>query len=178
MTHICVISDNGLSPDWPQAIIWINTGILLTGTLEQSSKRNSNIFIQENVFENVWKMCPPPFFLSRLQSVKVSQGMRYICKSIYIPNGKINILRTRQDGRHFAFGILKYIFLNEDFWISNKSSSKYVPWGPTGNMSTLVQIMVWCRTGDKPLSDPIMTQFADAYMHHPTSMSSQNLNIR
>ena len=35
VTHICVDnlntvgSDNGLSPDWPQAIIWTNAGILL-----------------------------------------------------------------------------------------------------------------------------------------------------
>ena len=39
MTHICVSkltiigSDNGLSPDWRQAIIWINAGILLIGPL-------------------------------------------------------------------------------------------------------------------------------------------------
>ena len=39
------------------------------------------------------------------------------------------------------------------------------------NMSALVQIMVWCRTGDKPLSVPMMTQFADAFMRYPVSMS-------
>ena len=39
VTHICVSklsiigSDNGLSPDWRQAIIWTNAGILLIGTL-------------------------------------------------------------------------------------------------------------------------------------------------
>ena len=39
MTHICVSklttigSDNGLSPGWRQAIIWINAGILLIGPL-------------------------------------------------------------------------------------------------------------------------------------------------
>ena len=38
-THICVIkltvigSDNGLSPEWRQAIIWTNAGILLIGPL-------------------------------------------------------------------------------------------------------------------------------------------------
>ena len=39
VTHICVGnltiigSDNGLAPSWHQAIIWTNTGILLTGPL-------------------------------------------------------------------------------------------------------------------------------------------------
>ena len=39
LTHICLMrltiigSDNGLSPDWRQAIIWTNTGILLIGPL-------------------------------------------------------------------------------------------------------------------------------------------------
>ena len=39
VTHICVSklpiigSDNGLSPGWRQAIIWINAGILLIGPL-------------------------------------------------------------------------------------------------------------------------------------------------
>ena len=39
VTHICVSkptiigSDNGLSPDWRQAIIWTNAGILLIGPL-------------------------------------------------------------------------------------------------------------------------------------------------
>ena len=39
MMHICVSkltiigSDNGLSPDQRQAIIWTNTGMLLTGPL-------------------------------------------------------------------------------------------------------------------------------------------------
>ena len=33
----------------------------------------------------------------------------------------------------------------------------------------MVQIMAWCRTGDKPLSEPMMTQFNDAYMRHSAS---------
>ena len=30
----------------------------------------------------------------------------------------------------------------------------------------LFQVMAWCRTGDKPLAEPIMTQFIEAYMRH------------
>ena len=63
MTHICVSklniigSDNGLAPARRQAIIWTNTGILLIGPLgTQPSEilmEIYNIFIKENIFENV-----------------------------------------------------------------------------------------------------------------------------
>ena len=47
------------------------------------------------------------------------------------------------------------IFLNENVSISTKISLKFVLKGPINNMPTLVQIMAWCRPGDKPLSEPI-----------------------
>ena len=34
------------------------------------------------------------------------------------------------------------------------------------NKPTLVHIMAWRPTGDKPLPEPIMTQFTDANMWH------------
>ena len=40
---------------------------------------------------------------------------------------KFNTLRPEQNGRHFADGILKCIFLNENFWILNDISLKCVP---------------------------------------------------
>ena len=68
----------------------------------------------------------------------------------------INTLRPRQNGRHFADDIFKYIFLNENVWILVKNSLKYVPKGPINNIPALVQIMAWCQSGDKPLSEPMM----------------------
>ena len=63
VTHICVSkltiigSDNGLSPDRRQAIIWTNDKNMvdfnLRNKLQWNLKRNSCIFIQENAFENV-----------------------------------------------------------------------------------------------------------------------------
>ena len=38
-------------------------------------------------------------------------------------------------------------------------------------MSALVQVMDWRQAADKPLSDPTMAQFADAYIRQPVSMS-------
>ena len=40
---------------------------------------------------------------------------------------------------------------------------KFVPKGPIDNTSALVQEMAWCETGDKPLVEPMQTQFTDIY---------------
>ena len=59
MTHICVGnlsiigSDNDLSPGRRQAITWTNAGLFLIGPLGTNFNWNSDIFIQENAFENV-----------------------------------------------------------------------------------------------------------------------------
>ena len=81
--------------------------------------------------------------------------------SVYIFNSS----PPGQNGRHFADDMFKCIFLNENIWISNKISLKYVPWGLIDSMSALVQIMVWRRPGDKPLSEPMLTQFTDTEPH-------------
>ena len=68
----------------------------------------------------------------------------------------INTLRPRQDGRHFPDDIFKCIFLNENVLISIKISLKFVPKGPINNIPSLIQIMAWCQSGDKPMSEPMM----------------------
>ena len=65
-----------------------------------------------------------------------------------------------------AEDIFKCIFLNEKICILIKISLKFVPNGPIDNNPELVQIMAWCRKGDKPLSEPMLTRFTDAYMRH------------
>ena len=79
--HICVGNltiigpDNGLSPGQRQAIIWTNAGILLIGTprnkLQWNFNRYSNIFIQENAFENI--VCEMVSILSRPQCDNTKQ---------------------------------------------------------------------------------------------------------
>ena len=55
---------------------------------------------------------------------------------------------------------------------------KFVPKGVIDNSLALVQIMAWCRTSDKPLSESMVAWFNNAYMRHPASMSSwDNLYI-
>ena len=68
----------------------------------------------------------------------------------------VNTLRPRRNEQHFADDIFKRIFFNENVWISITISLKFVPNGPINNISALVQIIAWRRSGDKPLSEPMM----------------------
>ena len=76
----------------------------------------------------------------------------------------INSLRPRPNRRHFADDIFKCIFENENEWISPRISLKFVPTVRINSIPALVQIMAWRRPGDKPLSEPIMVKYADAYI--------------
>ena len=88
------------------------------------------------------------------------QGHDWYCPGLWghqvIIRDYINRLRPRQNGRHFADDIFKCILLNENVWIPNKISLKFVPKGLINNIPSLVQIMAWRRPGDKPLSEPMM----------------------
>ena len=68
----------------------------------------------------------------------------------------VNTLRPRQNGHYFPDDIFKWISLNENVWIANKISLKFVPGAPINNIPALVQIMAWQRPSDKPLSEPMM----------------------
>ena len=47
-------------------------------------------------------------------------------------------------------------FLNENALFSIKILLKFVPKDPINNIPAFVQIMAWRRSGDKPLSEPMM----------------------
>ena len=58
-----------------------------------------------------------------------------------MPFGPINT--PRQNGRHFADDVWKYIFWNKNVWIYIKISTQFVPKGLINNIPALVQIMAW-----------------------------------
>ena len=68
----------------------------------------------------------------------------------------LNTMRPRQDGRHFPDDIFQLIFLNENARISLKKSLKFISKVRINNIPALVQIMAWRRSGDKPLSEPMV----------------------
>ena len=52
--------------------------------------------------------------------------------------------------------------MNEKFLIWIWISLKFVPKGPIDNRSALVQVMALRRTGEKPLSETMLTQSINA----------------
>ena len=69
---------------------------------------------------------------------------------------KFITLRPRQNGRYFADNSFKCVSSNENVSISIKIPLNFVPKGPINNIPSLVQIMAWCRSGDKPLFEPMI----------------------
>ena len=67
-----------------------------------------------------------------------------------------NTLRPRQNGHPFADDTFNRIFLYENGIVSIRISLKFFLKGPIDNIPALVQIMAWRRSGDKPLSEPMM----------------------
>ena len=80
-----------------------------------------------------------------------------VCR-LWVVRNSINTLRPRQDGRHFPDNTFERIFLKENVIILIKISLKFVPKGPINNIPALFQIMPWRRSGDKPLSEPMMVR--------------------
>ena len=91
-----------------------------------------------------------------LQSLQKSNGTLWTGSWYMGQTLLVNTLRPRQNGRHFADGILKCIFLNENIWIPIEISLKFVPQGPINDIPSLVQIMAWRLPGAMLLSGPMM----------------------
>ena len=72
-----------------------------------------------------------------------------------------------------ADDIFKCIFLYENDKIQIQISLKLVPMCPIDNNSALVQVVAWRRTGDKPLPEPVMIQFIDAYIRRQGEMNKK-----
>ena len=112
---------------------WLTVNKSPRNNLHRNFNQNVMILIQQNAFKNVCKMGTILF--------------RPHC---------VNTLRPRQNGRHFADAIFKCVFFKENVWIPIKISLKFVPKGPINYIPALVQIMVWHRPGDKPLTELMM----------------------
>ena len=56
--------------------------------------------------------------------------------------------------------------MNGKLSILIKISMKSVPESPIDHRVSLVQVMAWRRTGDKPLPEAMLIQFTDAYVRH------------
>ena len=68
----------------------------------------------------------------------------------------LNTLWDKMATNFLPTHFFKCISLNEIIWIPIKISLKFVPKGPISNYPSLVQIMAWHQSGDKPLFEPMM----------------------
>ena len=67
--------------------------------------------------------------------------------------------------------ILNAFLGDNSVWISIKISPNFVSKIRINNIPALAQIMAWRRSGDMPLSEPMMVLFTDTDMRHAASMS-------
>ena len=79
-------------------------------------------------------------------------------------------------GRDKMAAIFQTTFSNAFSWMKIYKglimiSLEFVPEGPINNIPALVQIKAWRRSGDEPLSEPMMVLITDTYMRHSASMS-------
>ena len=70
----------------------------------------------------------------------------------------------------FQMTLFKHNIFIKNYCILAQISLKYVPKAWIINMPALFQIMVQHPTGKKPLSEPKVAEFTDAYMRHSASM--------
>ena len=56
-------------------------------------------------------------------------------------------MRLEQNGRHFADGIFKCMFLNGNVWKAHKLSLQYILVGLNDDISVSLDIMAWFREG-------------------------------
>ena len=110
----------------------------------------------KNVLCLVW--CSHAWFLIRFQRLKWS------CIDFNI--SAVKSYPPGQNCLHFTNDMFRWIFMNEKFCILIKIPLKFVPKGTIYNNPVLVWIMAWCRIGSKPLYEPMLTPFTDAYMQH------------
>ena len=86
--------------------------------------------------------------------------VRALLCSIVLWYSSINKLRPKKNANYFAGDIFKCICYDE-YMISNNISLNFAPEGQINNSPALVQIIAWCRPGDK---QPIWSN--DTYMRH------------
>ena len=116
-----------------------------------------------------WGQPDKTVFVRLTPSFQTHSIKHYSLEPVRCPS--LQLISPGQNGRHFAHDIFRCILMNEKHYISIKMALKFVPKSPIDNYPALVQRMDWRRISDKPLSQPMLIQFTDAYMRHSEEMS-------
>ena len=97
----------------------------------------------------------------------ISPDPNFRCVYVHFTIIKVDALRPRQIGRHFADITFKRIFVNENVRIFFQISLTFVPEGPNNNIPALVrrQAIIWINGG----------YITAAYMRHLASMRTNSV---
>ena len=83
------------------------------------------------------------------------------------------ILQIKAETKCLPFyGILKFIFCNNNYCIFYSSLFKFVSFIAINGEQPLAEIIGWCQESDKPIiSQSVVVQCTDAYMHPSASIT-------
>ena len=108
----------------------------------------------ERIKHDVFWIKLPDIKHNQLQQMRQNDGLTHWDRVTHICVSKLTIKMDAVSQTTFsnAFSWTKISWTR----ISIKFSLKFVPKGPINNNPSLVQAMAWRRSGDKPLSEPMM----------------------
>ena len=88
-------------------------------------------------------------------------SLKHMWHGLRLAEPALNLIHLTpgQNGRHFTDDIFKCVSMNEKLCILIWISIKFVLKGLIDKKSPLAEVMAWCRSGDKPLPQPMLTQF-------------------
>ena len=123
--------------------------------------------------DDIWSPPSPIHINIPKQNSKAGDSINTYCVSLDLLHHRIDdhgatvIYQSEAwtNGRHFADGIVKSIFLYQNCYI-------LIIKGPNNYKPALIQKMVWHNKGDKPSSETMMAKFTVAYMRHSESLTS------
>ena len=117
--------------------------------LQWNFSQNSCFSIQRNAVENI--VCKITAILSMERWVNYSEHKLII---------KYCSLNKMADIWQMTFS---WSFSYENIIVFDLNPLSFVPKGPINNRTTLVQLMAWWNTDDKPLLPPMMCQFINSF---------------
>ena len=127
--------------------------------------KHHNVFakVTVNLMKNIWNQPKHHWLIYDSFQINLT---KHILHSKEFYRRQFNSSSPTQNDRFFIDDICKYIFINENLCILIQILLYFVPKGPINNIAAVDPIRAWRRTGDKPLSEPMMSKFTDAYMQH------------
>ena len=75
------------------------------------------------------------------------------------------------NSKHFAVGIVNVFSWKKSYFDSEFPVSFFPSRGPLDDKSALVQVIAWRPTGDKLMTEPMMTWVTDEYMCRQASLN-------